>query len=372
MRTTTLPRLLQKRSVLYAGIWISLIVLASTAVLHNQHTASTYKGIVSEIWLPSYNDEVWFDGTKSAVEGVKVVDDAYGKAVVFHSTMDMDFEIYITNKNDKLDISRCPDVFDVRSEGTTCEQVGTTAQSATYAMSPSYASGSGVGYIERGNVFIAFLTGGDSSTTNVEKDARSFRQIPNDQVDALLKTNKATVEKHNASIRKKEAEQRRLESQAYLHLPFTPYLPAHLPNGWSRDTLQVIATDPLLPTFVEASYSNDLGQVILRVGKLSSFKLSTTCGPSPGAGGEHLPCTWQTAHNYYRSVTHGEDYTLDYIYKPLPGDSLAIISTSTCCDTKLFPIPAATLAAQQYIADNLVQVDPSLLKAAEYLDMFYY
>lgn len=373
MHITTIFKYLQKTSVLLSLFWISMIVLTSSAVLALTSNERSYKGVVNEVWLPPYNDEIWFDGMKSAVESAETVKDKYGQAVIFHSTEDMDFQIYVTNKSRRLDISQCPDVFKVKSDGASCSKLGNTPESAIYGLTPSYASGSGVGYIERGTVFIAFYTGGDSSTTNVVSDARSFRKISNNQIDALLARNKASVEKHNAVVRQKNAHQKKLESEAYLSLPFTPYLPTSLPTDWKRAYLQIIATDPKNPQFLEATYLDkaEWDGVKLWVGKLSNFKLGATCGPTPGAGGAHLPCTWNSSNNYYIGMNYGDGFTQRYVYKSL-GDSIAILETSTYYEGEIQPIPATTLAAQELLLQSLQQIDPSQLKNAEYYDMFYY
>lgn len=359
---------------LIVGLPIALLTLTALAFLFypSFYNGPSYRDAVKEVWLPPTTNEEWFDeGFRSAVEKVKVVHDEYGDAVLFNSTEPMDFEIYIANKSRGLRISKCPDVFNIKSDGATCELVGAMPGSLVYAMSPSLASGAGVGYMTRGDVFIAFKTGGDASTSNVFKDARSFKRVDSDKVDALLASNKAEVEKHNVVVRKAISDEKYRETQAYLHLPFMPYLPSSLPSGWRQDSLEIIATDPEKPTFVEARYSNGAEFVTLRIGKLSQFKLDTTCGPSPGAGGEHLKCAWYPQTGYYRSVTQGDDYTQNYIYKPI-GDSLAIIDTSNCCDIKKPPILASTLSAQEFITQSLQRIDIAQLKDAIYHDMVYF
>lgn len=337
------------------------------------YSGPSYKG-VKEVWLPPRNSETWFDeGYRSAIENVKSVQGKYGKAVLFSSTEGMDFKVYIANKSDKLKVSDCPNVFNLsKDETASCRLRGAIPGSVVYSFSPSIASGAGVGYMTRDNVFIAFKTGGDQGDSNVYKDAKKFKRVDINKIDSILSGNKAWAEERNSVIRKAQAEEKYKQSQAYLHLKFTPYLPSTLPEGWTRNRLEIISTNPEDPAFIEAQYVNrEDDYITLRVGKLSQFKLGPTCGPSPGAGGAYLKCEWNPVAGYYRASDQGDDYTQNYIYKPL-GETIAIVDTDNCCDSKRPPLKPSLLSVQEAIAQALQPVNTDAVKTAKYNEMSYF
>jgi hypothetical protein len=335
----------------------------------------------SVVWLPenaeyasASDDQLLFD---VIVRSDNVIT-KYGQATRFTSTDNWQ-KIYEFHSSPLLKSSSCPNITNFETVlPSGCQKLGNFKGEPVYTIHRSLPSGATEYYVKLGATFVYIMSGGDGGQSL--DYLKTFVSLSRDNVGSYLADNSKRV---NAVKAKQQADQKTTNQNndvAYTRLDFTPAIPKNLPSGWQLN--KNTATNPVAldgpdadhPNMVNIDYTNSNNEqfVSLHVGKLSNFRITTQCGPSPGYSMEDLACHKVAGTDYYEATLYDErnDF-VRYLYRPV-GDSLVISQIVAYAEGDMRPNrPTELIKIQDAITLNAEPTDKSNLKGSSYYKLYY-
>jgi hypothetical protein len=208
--------------------------------------------------------------------------------------------------------------------------------------------------------------GGMASSKDAATYLGTFTKVARRNVSSVLAQNRRHASEVLTALRDQRDAQSLMSAQAYLHVPFTPVMPATLPANWSQHLIKISGKDVLHPTQVDIFYNKGRERtVVVTTVSSSAFRMDTLCGPTPSAlGDQYVPCSKVPNEEYFVGGQSNGQTADWYAYRRM-GDSVAIVQVSAFARNNFPPVLLnRDLEVQAAIIKSLHAVDRTRLKDA--------